>query len=288
MYKAVIFYFSGTGNTWHVADKIKKQLDANNINADTVSIEKVDPKKANWWIKTADLIIFGWPVHFCGLPDAMKEFIDNLKPIEKGKHIHTFCTYMFFPGDGAWNYHKSFEKKGLITDSTQNFRMPSNISTTGGIFGTPRDEKKVLKIIEKCDRGAEDYVRRLLIGMAKVHGKYVMPIGALVRTFYQIRREKYMSIVGLNKDRCSKCGECALICPAENIKMNAGSLKSDACWGGNEYPEFAGKCALCFRCCAICAENAITISGRTRKIKTGKPYPFYDKRFKMSILKNLN
>lgn len=58
MHKAAIFYFSGTGNTWWVADKIKKQLDNMNINAEIVSIDSIDKKKANWWIKSSDLVFF--------------------------------------------------------------------------------------------------------------------------------------------------------------------------------------------------------------------------------------
>jgi flavodoxin len=40
MKDAVIFYFSGTGNTWWISNRIAKALEAKEISASTVSIEK--------------------------------------------------------------------------------------------------------------------------------------------------------------------------------------------------------------------------------------------------------
>lgn len=274
MYKAVIFYFSGTGNTWWVADKIKRQLDSKNVNADTVSIERVDTKKADWWIKTADLIFFGWPVYCSDLPEPMKKFIDNLQVIEKGKHVHTFCTQMGFSGDGAWQYHKHFEKKGLTIDSAQHFIMPSNISSSSGIFGSPKKETDGLKILDKCDKMIERYVRDLLMGKSKIMGKYSYVLGSLQRAPYGIFYKKFQRQVGVNKERCSSCGICARICPAGDINMK------------ENYPEFSGKCELCFRCYAFCPVSAITVNGKSRDMKKqGKPYLIHDKVFRTSILK---
>ena len=155
MYKATIFYFSGTGNTWWTADRIKKQLDAANINAETVSIDSlmneggIDAKKTDWLIKSSDLIFFGWPVYGSDLPQPMKAFIDSLTPLGTQKHVHTFCTQMEFSGDGAWHYHKNFEAKNLIIDSSAHFIMPSNVSIWHGFMGPPKTGRK----------GKENYIQ---------------------------------------------------------------------------------------------------------------------------------
>lgn len=273
MYKSVIFYFSGTGNTWWVADKIKKQLDARNINADIVSIDSVDAKKANWWIKSADLVFFGWPVYGSDLPEPMKIFIDNLMAVEKGKHIHTFCTQMGFSGDGAWAYHKQFEKKGLIIDSAQHFIMPSNISVWRGAFGAPKNKDKISKIMAKCEKSIEHYVNNLLTGRYRIMGKHSYALGMLQRGPYKLAYDKYRALVGVDKQRCTGCGTCAAVCPSGNIKMQRN-------------PDFAGKCMLCMRCYSFCPESAITYRGKAHDVKNmGKPYVVQDKRFKPSVLK---
>ena len=273
MYRAVIFYFSGTGNTWWVADKIEKQLDARNINADIVSIDTVDAKKADWWIKTADLVLFGWPVYGSDLPKPMKQFIDRLMVVEKGKHVHTFCTQMMCSGDGAWLYHKHFEKKGLIIDSAEHFNMPANINLLGGIRVNPRNDKKIKKIMAKCEMQIGQYVEMLMMGKARIKGKHSYLLGILQRAPYRIMFRRWQNMPELDEARCTGCGLCASLCPVENIKMDM-------------VPEFLGHCAQCRRCFAFCPTSAVTVKGRSFNLKKKRtPYSVHDKRFKPSMLK---
>lgn len=271
MYTAVIFYFSGTGNTWWVADRIKRQLDAKNINASAVSIDKLTPKKADWWIKTADLVLFGWPVYSSDLPEPAKRFIDTLPESEKGKHVHVFCTQMCYSGDGAWIAHKRLKNKGLIIDTTEHFAMPSNLSMYRGTFGTP-DENVIKRIMDKTEIHVEQYVTKLLSGQARIKGRYSFLLGLLQRITYQLSSKKSRNIVGVDKDRCMHCGLCAKLCPMENITLE-------------DVPAFAGNCTQCLRCYSFCPSNAITYKGHVRNVqKHGKPYFVPDKHFKPSLL----
>lgn len=273
MHKAVVFYFSGTGNTWWVANQIKKQLDAAGINADTVSIESIDAKKADWWIKASDLVFFGWPIYGSDLPEPMKNFIDGLLPIEKGKHIHTFCTQMIFSGDGAWLYQKNFDQKGLFIDSCAHFLMPSNVSVWHGRLGPPKSEQKTMKIMDKCAQSVAQYVRDLLSGNARIVGKHSYLLGIIQRGPYRLFYTHMQDMFGVDKDCCTKCGVCAKLCPSGNIKIN-------------DYPEFAGNCALCFRCYSYCPESAITYRNKMHNVKKhGKPYRLKEPRFNPIDLK---
>jgi flavodoxin/ferredoxin len=268
VYRSVIFYFSGTGNTWWVADKIKKQLDARNINADTVSIDSLDAKKTNWWIKTADLVFFGWPVYFSDVPEPMKRFIGNLLPIEKGKHIHVFCTQAAFSGDGAWVSRKLFKEKGLTVDSAHHFTMPSNKKLYSGAAG----DDKTAKIMERCEDQIERYIENLLIGKARVKGKHSHALGTLQRASFGMFKKTYKQL-GVDKTRCTRCGLCTQLCPSGNITMS-------------EYPEFADRCSHCLRCYALCPVSAVTCNGRLFDTeRSGKPYAVHDKRFKPALLK---
>jgi len=279
LYKAIIFYFSGTGNTWWVADKIKKLLDARNVNADIISIDNlkdggiVDAKKADWLIKASDIVFFGWPVYGSDLPSPMKHFIDNLSPVAKSKHVHTFCTQMMFSGDGAFCYNKNFAKKGLIIDSCEHFIMPSNFSISYGLMSPPKTNEKTKAIMEKCELSISKYVSILLNGKSKITGKYSYPLGIIQRLPYRLLAKKLKKIIGVNKSICIKCGQCASYCPNANIIMKG-------------FPEFCGQCALCLRCYSYCPVSAITARGKTRKAeKYGAPYRLADKRFSLTFLK---
>jgi Formate hydrogenlyase subunit 6/NADH:ubiquinone oxidoreductase 23 kD subunit (chain I) len=259
VYRAVVFFFSGTGNTWWVADRIKKQLDAKGINADTVSVDALTPKKADWWIKTADLVLFGWPVHNSDMPGPMKRFVNSLPVVEKGKHIHIFCTQSAFSGDGAWHYHRHFEEKGLIIDSAEHFIMPSNRNGNGS-------DRHFAAIMERCGKSVERYADRLLSGQAHIRGRRSGWMGGLQRAPYKIAFGRLQKRVRIDADKCTGCGLCAQLCPAQNIRMDGKAVPLD-------------HCALCMRCVAFCPADAIGVPG------SRSPYALHDKRFKAAIFK---
>jgi ferredoxin/flavodoxin len=278
MYKATIFYFSGTGNTWWAADRIKKLLDAKNINAEAISIDSLmsadgpDSKKADWLIKSSDLIFFGWPVYGSDLPQPMKVFVDSLISLTTEKHIHTFCTQMEFSGDGAWSYHENFKAKNLIIDSCAHFKMPSNVSIFHCIMAPPKTDNIALKIMANCEIEIEKHIDSLLSGKARKTGKLSYLLGIIQRGPYRAIYKSFQSAVGVDESLCTKCGQCAKFCPSYNIKMDG-------------FPAFSGRCSLCMRCYSYCPVAAITYKGKTHnKDKHGLPYRLRDKRFSPELL----
>ncbi len=260
VYRAVIFFFSGTGNTWWVADRIKKQLDLAGINADTVSVDTLTPKKADWWVKSADLVLFGWPVYGSDMPEPMKRFLASLPVVEKGKHVHIFCTQSAFSGDGAWHAHRRFEEKGLAVDSAEHFIMPSNKDGS-------RSDAHYSRAMDRCGRSVERYVGRLLAGEARIRGHYSGALGAVQRLPFGGYLHRVQARAHADASKCTGCGMCAALCPAGNITLKDGKAV------------FAGHCELCMRCAAFCPAGAISIPGA----KT--PYVLRDKRFKPVMLK---
>lgn len=270
MYRAVIFFFSGTGNTWWVADRIKKQLDAKGINADIVSTDSVDSKKADWWIKSADLVLFGWPAYEYDLPVPVKTFIDNLYVVEKGKHVHTFCTASHFTADGAYVYRRPFKVRGLTIDSAAHFTMPFHLYITRGSKGQP-NEKAVQRMLAGCERKVDTYVKTLLEGRAVIKGRGLGWLGAIQRLPYRFGAARRRNRMAVDEARCTHCGACVQMCPVKNITLDA-------------VPQFLGSCAQCLRCYAFCPASAISIDGRLHDVSPGRPFALPDKRFKPYML----
>lgn len=203
----------------------------------------------------------------------MKKFIDNLLVIKKGKHVHTFCTQMAYSGDGAWCYHKNFEKKGLIIDSTVHFIMPSNLSVFKRFLAPAKNIKKINRIMDKCEKHIESYIEELMTGQTSLVGKHSYLLGILQRGPYRLFYKRFQNLLSIDEARCTKCGLCASLCSSNNIKMKV-------------YPKFAGECSQCLRCYAFCPNSAIRVYGKSRNVeKTGKPYTLHDSRFKPDMLK---
>jgi MinD superfamily P-loop ATPase len=51
-------------------------------------------------------------------------------------------------------------------------------------------------------------------------------------------------LMRLDKEKCTKCGICAKLCPVGNITMDG-------------YPVQGLKCQYCLRCCSLCPEKAL-------------------------------
>ena len=268
MYRAVIFFFSGTGSTWWVADRIQKQLDARGINADIVPMDSVDAKKADWWIKSADLVFFGWPVYDGDMPAPVKAFVDDLFVVEKGKHVHTFCTASGFSADGASRYHRRFAAKGLTVDSTMCFKLPFHRYALRP-RGRQPGEKTLQRIFAACEISVDSHVKALMEGKARVRGRRLAWLGALQRLPYRLVKARRQNRMGVDEGRCTHCGACAELCPVSNIRFETT-------------PHFLGHCAQCLRCYAFCPARAITLDGKLPA--AGRPYSLPDKRFKPHML----
>ena len=117
MNKSAIVYWSGTGNTEALADKIFESAKANGkdvllFTASEFSADKVDE---------FDTIAFGCPSMGCEQLEDMEfePMFENCKPKLKGKNIALFGSYGW--GDGEWmrNWEDSCKEAGanLVCES---------------------------------------------------------------------------------------------------------------------------------------------------------------------------
>ncbi|MDR2828428.1 MAG: EFR1 family ferrodoxin [Acholeplasmatales bacterium] len=219
----VVVYFSGTGNTRHLA-----KLLASRINSQAVSIEDND---AYYKISISDEIVFAFPVYSSGLPEIVRNFIDNNGILWNKKNIFIFVTagMMYGPSIGiAACLLKSY---GANILGSEFFKMPDCIGDVKLIV-TLLPRRKNPQTILKSDS-------KMVELATKIINKEYPQVGLSIK-LKPNALEKHSSSLKpkIDLDKCNNCRLCRKTCPSPD------------------------KCTQCYRCFSICPRQAITIMGK--------------------------
>ena len=156
--KIMIFYFSATGNSQYIAQRLAE------VTGETlVSItECLKNHKYTWELLPGERVGFVTPVYFFGLPSIVSEFIRNLDLCVRGQHfVYHVVTFGTITGQSHYMMEKALRKKGLNLDGRYIVKM---VDTYTLMFDLSDEEKceKVTKDAEVCiDRVIEKVVNRV-------------------------------------------------------------------------------------------------------------------------------
>ena len=114
-----IYYFSGTGNSLHVARELQKRIPETNL-IPIVSLLNKDVIEIN-----GETLGFVFPIHFTAIPMPVKNFIKKLD-LKSAKYVFAIATRMGTPHSAFNDIEKILNKKGKSLDSHFALNMPSN------------------------------------------------------------------------------------------------------------------------------------------------------------------
>lgn len=242
----MIFYFSGTGNSLYVAQKLFE-----NDGTELVDITKaIHEKNFEYDVKEGEKIGFIFPVYFYGLPTVVAEFVDQLTfKSELKPFTYSVITCAGSIGNADKMLENSLRKKNLRLNSSFSVKMPNNYNIMSDLPGKEKQnlvlqnaEKEIDKITELLKAGKE--------GNFAKHG-YIFMFTPIVYPLYGIYRKtkKFYAT-----DACNSCGSCAEMCPSEVIQIENGK----PAW-------IAEKCSHCSACINRCPNRAIQYGNSTNK-----------------------
>lgn len=181
----MIFYFSGTGNSLYVAQKLSR-----NDNTELVDIAKaLREKNFEYEVKDDEKIGFVFPVYFYGLPSLVSEFVDQLIIKCNSKSlIYSVITCGGSIGNADKMLKKLLKKKKLELSSSFSVQMPSNYTM---MYDVPTKEKQTL-VLQEAEKKIEKIVKLLEAnkkGNFAFHG-YLFPLAPILYPIYGIYQKQ--------------------------------------------------------------------------------------------------
>ncbi|MBD3254973.1 MAG: 4Fe-4S ferredoxin [Candidatus Lokiarchaeota archaeon] len=244
MVKTIIYYFSGTGNSLHIAKCLKEILGECELLPIASLIKESNVKT------TSEKVGFVFPVYTWALPKIVYEFIEKLD-MSIAKYIFAVATMGGFSNQAVpQTINMLLEPKGKILDLSYNIRIFSNNMALAKHFNPLPSEKKIKKRIKKAELKLENIAeliknnqkentkKKFRSSMKRSYEKFLNQASNMDENFY-------------SDDRCNGCGICENICPVDNIKLD------------NNKPEWQHRCEVCLGCINYCPQEAIQYGEHT-------------------------
>ena len=239
----MIYYFSATGNSRHVAKRLAKEL-----HEECISV--MDVLHSEIHIESGEKFILVYPNYCGGVPSVIREFLQKNKfQIETGAQLILVITYGNNTGASSAIATKYFRKNtGRGFDAMYSIKMPDNWTP---VFDLTNTEE-----VDKINRRADEEIDHMVCVIKEEKtGDYVNDkLGKMMEFVYpgfykSLSKTSHLHV----EDSCVGCGLCAENCPVDAIEMKEGK------------PVWIKKnCVMCLGCLHRCPKFAIQYDDTTK------------------------
>ncbi len=230
----LIYYFSGTGNSLHVARKLAEKLENCRIEPITayMNLEKVE-------IESCDTLGFVFPIYGSDLPWVVKDFVERMQ-LENEPYIYGVGTCNERGGRAMETFSGIMTLNGFKVSYIKKIDMPGNCHESN------EDENRERLSLEQffVDHIAENIRNRMKSTIMDKKGE-----DNNSRFAREVNRKmsSYMNI-HVEKDLCIGCGICEQVCSMNNI-----TIKDNVAVHGED-------CLNCMACFHYCPVNAVRLA----------------------------
>lgn len=238
----MIFWFSGTGNSRLVAERIAEGLGETSIRIDgrfDEAVAGLSPQERIVWVCP----VYGWRV-----PPVVERAVSSLSDNVGSKAAHWLVvTCGDDVGETPRYWRQLVESRGWSVAGIYSVRMPNTyVFLPGFDVDSPEDASRKLadapgrvdSIIRsiKADEKELVWVRPGMFPALKSR--------VLCPPFRRILMNP--SRFKVDSSRCVGCGNCMTACPMNNITLDSG-----------RHPVWGDNCAFCTACYQVCSHSAI-------------------------------
>lgn len=241
MYKYLIHYFSGTGNTYHMVKVMENDLKIRGYSVDILNVEN----NTNIKLENYENHVFCFPIYGFGTPSIMLKYISEIS-VNINSKAAIVCTSAGFEGQALSHLEGVLNKKGfkvIFTDMvifTYNWTQiinPQRKEIEEKVF--KQADLRVKRIIEKITSSEVDYKKRSVFSLA---------MSWIIFTIFSKLARRVLGKTFIADKSCVNCSKCKSICPAKAISMYNG------------LPRWNWNCESCQRCINMCPEKSIQLS----------------------------
>lgn len=243
--KVNILYFSGTGNTKKILDKVRSVF----VNEEFDTKLTLINDKMEVDIEEDGIMGLMFPVNANATSPFIWSFIKHL-PEAKGQLV--FVIYTFNDAAAIGNpVINTLKKKGYMIIGMKGIRMPNHLVSS--IEQTKDNEKRLYEGMIEAENFAIDIVKGKEIMDYQNNGSRV--VSFLTRNTgipWFLMRLGFKLVT--DHSRCESCKMCIKDCPVQNIEMRKNRITHKF------------KCNFCMKCMANCPNKAKLVKGN-KKIK---------------------
>lgn len=246
MKNAVIYVFSGTGNTKKICDLYKAAFELNGVATTLYEVRgDLDGIPSP---QVYDLVGFAYPIHGFNAPHIMLSLAKALPKLPKGEHKQYFVLKssgepLKTNNISSYKLRSILKRKGYAQFAEYHYVMPYNMifRHTDEFAAKMWDTAKALAPIEA----------REVLAMTP-HMLKGVPFGHFIAWVLRIEQPA-MRVNGrmfkVNAKKCVGCNRCVKACPMGNITR-----------GKDGKFHFGGDCVMCARCSFNCPSDAFNIA----------------------------
>lgn len=238
-----IYYFSGTGNSYSIAKRMKERLKRSTL----ISIPEILANSEKL-VSNEEILVVS-PLYYYGPPPIIYDFLDRFDNNEK--YSISFIFTAEFPNGIVIDKLKHYlDNKTWYFKNLYYIKMPSNYLIKSRIHNRQKSMKLINKGIKKLDRVLDDFtnkrihkdkeylVFKWLLNAEKAYDDFVSD--------YKNYDKKFRT-----NEQCNNCLQCLKICPVNNITFS-------------DDVEWLHKCSACLRCINFCPNQAIEYGSTTK------------------------
>lgn len=257
----MIFYFTGTGNSKYIADKLAVCFDE-----ELIDIAKaVNNSNFTFDCSYEKYIGFVFPTYAWSIPYVVKDFVINMEldNIPEDAYIFAINNCGASEGRSLYDLSKLLEDKNIKLNYTRSLVLPDNYLV---LLSAPDKEEQ-----DKIFRKANIKMANIINNITRLKNSVVLHKGPLflIHKLANLLFTKFMNKTSKFKvnDDCVGCGLCAEICSTNAIKIEDGK----PVW-------IKDVCVQCLACLNRCPVEAINYGSKTAdKERYVNPYVTFDK-----------